>query len=191
MLGSGGQTISIEASACTNVRLKADDGTDGLGEQIALNADEAFELVKQGRAVLAGYQERPLTEFVDAAEKTLQDLDCIGPRCDAPRTLEVLQGELIDHGRTRLIFDGQKIDWYMKHSRGAPYHPQTQGKIERWHQTLKNRILLENYFLPGDLEAQIEAFVNHAAFSLSGWLLSGQNGLSLRVLERWLSLLTC
>ena len=22
------------------------------------------------------------------------------------------------------------------------YHPQTQGKIERWHQTLKNRILL-------------------------------------------------
>src|SRR3546814_7603972 len=28
-------------------------------------------------------------------------------------------------------------------------------------QTLKNRILLENYFLPGDLEAQIEAFVEH------------------------------
>ena len=49
----------------------------------------------------------------------------------------------------------------MRHVRGAPYHPQTQGKIERWHQTLKNRILLENYFLPGDLEAQIEAFVDH------------------------------
>jgi len=42
-----------------------------------------------------------------------------------------------------------------------PYHSQTQGKIERWHQTLKNRILLENYFLPGDLEKQIEAFVDH------------------------------
>ena len=38
---------------------------------------------------------------------------------------------------------------------------QSQGKIERWHQTLKNRILLENYYLPGDLEAQIEAFVEH------------------------------
>src|SRR3546814_3392389 len=49
----------------------------------------------------------------------------------------------------------------MSHVRGAPMHPQTQGKIERWHQTLKNRILLENYFLPGDLEAQIEAFVDH------------------------------
>jgi len=32
----------------------------------------------------------------------------------------------------------------MEHVRGAPCHPQTQGKIERWHQTLKNRILLEN-----------------------------------------------
>ena len=49
----------------------------------------------------------------------------------------------------------------MSHVRGAPMHPQTQGKIERWHQTLKNRIPLENYFLPGDLEAQIEAFVEH------------------------------
>lgn len=43
----------------------------------------------------------------------------------------------------------------MSHVRGAPYHPQTQGKIERWHQTLKNRILLENYYLLGDLELQI------------------------------------
>ena len=49
----------------------------------------------------------------------------------------------------------------MSHVRGAPMHPQTQGKIERWHQTLKNRICLENYFLPGDLERQIEAFVEH------------------------------
>ena len=49
----------------------------------------------------------------------------------------------------------------MSHVRGAPCHPQTQGKIERWHQTLKNRILLENYCLPGDLEAQIEAFIEH------------------------------
>ena len=53
--------------------------------------------------------------------------------------------------------DGQDMD----HVRGAPYHPMTQGKIERWHQTLKNRILLENYYLPGDLEAEIDAFVAH------------------------------
>jgi putative transposase len=53
----------------------------------------------------------------------------------------------------------------MEHVRSAPYHPQTQGKIERWHQTLKNRILLEHYYLPGDFERRVAAFVaqyNHA-----------------------------
>jgi transposase InsO family protein len=49
----------------------------------------------------------------------------------------------------------------MEHVRGAPNHPQTQGKIERWHQTLKNRILLENHYLPGALEAAIGTFVDH------------------------------
>ena len=49
----------------------------------------------------------------------------------------------------------------MEHVRGDPFHPQTQGKIERWHQTMKNRILLENYYLPDDLEQQIGVFVDH------------------------------
>ena len=56
-----------------------------------------------------------------------------------------------------LVLDKQNIE----HVRGAPFHPQTQGKIERWHQTLKNRILLEHYHLPGDLEHQVAAFVAH------------------------------
>ena len=42
---------------------------------------------------------------------------------------------------------------------------QPQGKIERrkeeGHQTLKNRVLLENDYLPGDLEAQIGRFLEH------------------------------
>ncbi len=49
----------------------------------------------------------------------------------------------------------------MDYVRGAPNHPQTQGRIERWHQTLKNRLLLENYYLQGELEAAIAAFVEH------------------------------
>ncbi len=70
---------------------------------------------------------------------------------------------LSDNGSSYI--SGELVDWLedqqMDHVRGAPYHPQTQGKIERWHQTLKNRILLENYYLPGDLTQQIDAFVEH------------------------------
>ena len=47
------------------------------------------------------------------------------------------------------------------HVRGVPYHPQTQGKIERWHQAMKNRVLLEHYVLPGDIERQVGAFVEY------------------------------
>ncbi len=49
----------------------------------------------------------------------------------------------------------------MRHTRGKPYHPMTQGKIERRHLSLKSRILLENHYLPGDLERAIADFVEH------------------------------
>jgi transposase InsO family protein len=96
---------------------------------------------------------------------------------DVTETLELaLQASGCDQAevvqKPRLLSDNgssyvsnELADWLsdngMSHVRGAPYHPQTQGKIERWHQTLKNRILLEHYFLPGDLEKQIERFVDH------------------------------
>ena len=70
---------------------------------------------------------------------------------------------LSDNGSSYI--SGELAEWLedqkMDHVRGAPYHPQTQGKIERWHQTLKNRILLENYYLSGDLQQQIDAFIDH------------------------------
>lgn len=50
----------------------------------------------------------------------------------------------------------------MSNVRGALFHSQTQGKIERWPQASKNRVLLENYFLPGGLEARIEALASVA-----------------------------
>lgn len=55
----------------------------------------------------------------------------------------------------------------MDHVCGARPHPQPQGKIERSRQTLKYHILLENYYLPGDLEQKIGDFVayyNHLRY---------------------------
>jgi putative transposase len=53
--------------------------------------------------------------------------------------------------------EGQGI----KHIRGKPYHPQTQGKIERYHRSLKNVVNLDNYWMPEELEREIEAFVEY------------------------------
>ena len=52
----------------------------------------------------------------------------------------------------------------MKHVRGRPLHPQTQGKIERYHRSMKNVVKLDNYFSPGQLEAKLKEFVRYYNF---------------------------
>jgi transposase InsO family protein len=44
---------------------------------------------------------------------------------------------------------------------GKPLHPQTQGKIERYHRTMKNVIKLDNYYSPEDLIKAIAEFVKY------------------------------
>jgi transposase InsO family protein len=61
-----------------------------------------------------------------------------------------LRQYLTDHGFT--------------HTRSRPYHPMTQGKIERYHRSMKNILLLDNYYSPEDLKTQIEAFVQYYNF---------------------------
>jgi putative transposase len=49
----------------------------------------------------------------------------------------------------------------MEHTRGALYHPQTQGKIERYHRSMKNVVKLESYYYPRELEQAITEWVEH------------------------------
>jgi putative transposase len=50
---------------------------------------------------------------------------------------------------------------HLEHIRGAPYHPMTQGKIERFHRSMKNVILLQNYYSPSGLEKALAEFVEY------------------------------
>ncbi len=49
--------------------------------------------------------------------------------------------------------------WRMKHIHSTPYHPMTQGKIERWHRSMKNVVKLQNYYTPEELEQAIADWV--------------------------------
>jgi transposase InsO family protein len=70
---------------------------------------------------------------------------------------------LTDNGSCYISKEFKKFieDKDLGHVQGAPYHPQTQGKIERYHRTMKNVVKLENYFFPDELRASIESFVNY------------------------------
>jgi putative transposase len=79
------------------------------------------------------------------------------PRLLSDNGSAYVSGELRDYLDTRR----------MAHTRGRPYHPQTQGKIERYHRTMKNVVKLENYYFPWELEAALRDFVayyNHERY---------------------------
>lgn len=76
--------------------------------------------------------------------------------CHRPRLLS-------DNGPSFLAKD---LKTYLKryriqHIRSAPYHPMTQGKIERFHRSMKNVVKLENYYLPWHLEKAIDSFITY------------------------------
>jgi transposase InsO family protein len=60
---------------------------------------------------------------------------------------------------------GELAEYFEKaeinHIRGRPYHPQTQGKIERYHRSMKNIVKLENYYSPSQLEFRLQEFVEY------------------------------
>ena len=49
----------------------------------------------------------------------------------------------------------------------TPYHPMTQGKIERYHRSLKNVVKLEHYYTPREVERAVGGFAeecNHRRY---------------------------
>ena len=96
---------------------------------------------------------------------------------DVQETLEIaLRRTGVDqinvHLRPRLLTDNgscylsHELDDYLRrrhieHTRGAPYHPMTQGKIERYHRSMKNVVKLQNYYSPEELEREIADFVDY------------------------------
>lgn len=93
---------------------------------------------------------------------------------DVKRTVDraIIKAKLITKQRPRLLSDNgscyiaSELKEYLKnvHSmdqvHGRPFHPQTQGKIERYHRTMKNVVKLDHYYCPEELEAALKIFVN-------------------------------
>ncbi len=92
---------------------------------------------------------------------------------DVKRTVDraIVKARLITKPKPRLLSDNGscyiaselesylKDNYQMQQVHGRPNHPQTQGKIERYHRTMKNVVKLDNYFAPEELENALKKFV--------------------------------
>jgi putative transposase len=102
------------------------------------------------------------------------------PSMAAPSLIEVVQQAIdftgMDHvaieHRTSLLSDNgagylsSRFNQYLllvgiHHITASPYHPQTNGKIERYHRTVKGEVNLRGYEIPSDLAQAIGAFVQY------------------------------
>lgn len=93
---------------------------------------------------------------------------------DVKRTIDraIVRAKIVTKQRPRLLSDNGscyiaaelkeylKQNYDMSQVHGRPMHPQTQGKIERYHRTMKNVVKLDNYYSPEELKRAIEKFVN-------------------------------
>ena len=119
---------------------------DGLG--LVLPLDRARRLLTQDRGLEA--------ERHDAGGGRDRDA---GPRARSHGGKDRVR---VEH-KPRLLSDNgpcyvaKDLAAYLKqhglgHTRGRPYHPMTQGKIERYHRSMKNVVRLENHYSPWELE---------------------------------------
>jgi putative transposase len=93
---------------------------------------------------------------------------------DVKRTVDraIIKAKLVTKQRPRLLSDNGscyiaselknylKENYNMDQVHGRPMHPQTQGRIERYHRTMKNVVKLDNYYCPEELVRALEIFVN-------------------------------
>ena len=85
--------------------------------------------------------------------------------------IEVRTAKIKTKQRPRLLSDNgscyiaAELKEYLKDNHdmnqvhGRPMHQQTQGKIERYHRTMKNVVKLDNYYCPEELIRALEKFV--------------------------------
>lgn len=100
----------------------------------------------------------PTMETSDAKRAVKKAIELAGleKKEHRPRLLSD-NGSCFISGKFKEFTDAELKD----HVRGAPYHPQTQGKIERYHRTMKNIVKLNHYFFPNDLKQEVNKFVNY------------------------------
>ena len=147
----------VEDDWLDNYEDTADDGSSWVDEP------------RGGRRVLRGGSFHNYAYYVRAASRCWSEefLEAGKKRLVGDTTREATSTDVADlrteNGRLKHVVAELAADLErhgLGHTRGAPYHPMTQGNIERYHRSMKNVVKLEKYYSPWALERAIARFVD-------------------------------
>jgi len=90
-------------------------------------------------------------------------IEVLDDACDKAGLEKSNMPNLVSDRGPALISDDLKEyleDQDMHHILASPYHPQTNGKIERYHKSLKSVVKLHVYSCPNELKREVDKFIN-------------------------------
>ncbi len=131
------------------------------------------EFLEAGKKRLLGDTQREATstEVTDLRKENARLKEVVAETLDLARAATGIDQVRVEH-KPRLLSDngpcylakdlGAYLEKHaMGHTRGRPYHPMTQGKIERYHRSMKNVVRFENHYSPWELERAVARFVDY------------------------------
>ena len=128
---------------------------------ICLVVNQSFDTESQS-VFAQEFQTTPTPDSESPHEDTSQ---CLGCHSDPS-----MVGRFQDGTTVSLYVDPDAHEGATRHLMRCPifvsqalnpytYHPMTQGKIERYHRSMKNIVKLQNYYSPWELQRELASFV--------------------------------
>ena len=114
-------------------------------------------------SILDDYSRKIISWKVQDSMKADDFIEVIKDACSKTGFSEESMPNLVSDRGPALISDDLKDflnEQNIHHILASPYHPQTNGKIERYHKSLKSKVKLHIYGCPNDLKAEVGKFIS-------------------------------